>query len=502
MGIISAELRALPQTGNPIFLNFDDKVNLFIGPNATGKTAILQEIAKVFSSATQGDNPTLKISKNSKEAFHLYIPAIRVSLREDAMSMQLHQPKPNQDLEIKEMMDGNSILVTPANKVFNKITHSHNGRHFFEKDGQPAPIQEMLDESAKNSVALTKNAWDAMNEFLDGEITIGELKQIKGQIDPRDEDQKLVPIDDVMISAMRNNWRATLAETTGKLLGNYHSFQGYDVDVVIDLISRMTSIEVLNENDFRKLMNVGYFCAQTICPETLQGDLPHEIRGRQRIGVGILTGDDTSGGRYGRRPLQLGVLSSGTQGTLLWVWALAVAMATHHSWEDDWEKKPAILFIDEIENHLHPTWQRRVIPALLDHFPGLQIFATTHSPFVVAGLKAGQVHLLRRDENGVTATTNTEDVIGWTADEILRTMMGVDEPTDLLTIERANQLKQLREKETLTPEETDKLNELRRQVNESLLSRNGPVGLQTERYADLMKRFLLSRQSDLAQDGG
>ena len=115
-------------------------------------------------------------------------------------------------------------------------------------------------------------------------------------------------------------------------------------------------------------------------------------------------------------------------------------------------RTPAILLIDEIENHLHPTWQRRVIPALLEHFPGLQIFATTHSPFVVAGLKAGQVHLLNRDpETGVvTATTNDRDVIGWTADEILRNMMGVDEPTDQLTVDRANRLRQLREKDTLT----------------------------------------------------
>ena len=77
--------------------------------------------------------------------------------------------------------------------------------------------------------------------------------------------------------------------------------------------------------------------------------------------------------------------------------------------------------IDEIENHLHPTWQRRVIPALLKHFPGLQIFATTHSPFVVAGLKAGQVHVLKRNDNGVvTASTNPQDVVGWTMDEILQ----------------------------------------------------------------------------------
>ena len=149
----------------------------------------------------------------------------------------------------------------------------------------------------------------------------------------------------------------------------------------------------------------------------------------------------------------------------------------HYNWPEGWEKKPAILLIDEIENHLHPTWQRRVIPALLEHFPGLQIFATTHSPFVVAGLKAGQVHLLKRDENGVvTATTNTEDVVGWTADEILRNMMGVDEPTDQLTVDRANRLRQLREKDRLTDEEESELNELRRQVNEDLLSKERLTG--------------------------
>ena len=201
-------------------------------------------------------------------------------------------------------------------------------------------------------------------------------------------------------------------------------------------------------------------------------------------------------------PIYLGHLSSGTEGTLLWIRWLVINMVYHYEFQQGWEKKPAILLIDEIENHLHPTWQRRVIPALLKHFPGLQIFATTHSPFVVAGLKAGQVHLLERDENGVvTATTNTEDVVGWTADEILRNMMGVDEPTDQLPVDRANRLRQLREKEALTSEEESELNELRRQVNEDLLSKGGPLEAQRGRYAELMERFLLSRQSELTQDG-
>ena len=79
--------------------------------------------------------------------------------------------------------------------------------------------------------------------------------------------------------------------------------------------------------------------------------------------------------------------------------------------------------------------------------------------------------------------------------------MGVDEPTDQLTVDRADRLRQLRQKGTLTTEEEDELNTLRRQVNESLLSKGGPLEAQRERYADLMQRFLLSRQSDLSQDG-
>ena len=207
-------------------------------------------------------------------------------------------------------------------------------------------------------------------------------------------------------------------------------------------------------------------------------------------------------------PIYLGHLSSGTEGTLLWIRWLALKMVHHYGFERDWASKPAILLIDEIENHLHPTWQRRVIPALLEHFPGLQIFATTHSPFVVAGLKAGQVHMLSRDENGVvTETTNYEDIIGWTADEILRTMMGVDDPTDDATADAASELRQLRrEPPRATPEEEEqhqqRIHELRQKVDRDLLA-GGPMARQKEifeeRFARVMERYRESQ--DLSLEG-
>ena len=208
------------------------------------------------------------------------------------------------------------------------------------------------------------------------------------------------------------------------------------------------------------------------------------------------------------QPLYAGALSSGTQGTLLWVYALALKMESTMGGTEGWEKKPAILLIDEIENHLHPTWQRRVIPALLEHFPGLQIFATTHSPFVVAGLKAGQVHLLSATNGVVTASTKMEDVVGWTADEILRNMMGVEDPTDNETAAAARELRQLRNEEPRSdPEEEEarqrRIQELRQLVDRDLLA-GGPWKKQRElfeqQFAEALQKY---RQSQgLNQENG
>ena len=205
-----------------------------------------------------------------------------------------------------------------------------------------------------------------------------------------------------------------------------------------------------------KLMTLANDCVKDICDLVQNERLSHyldDIYFRDsnveapivQPGMGVYT-DDVHRPGHPTGPIFMGDLSSGTQSTFLWILYLAIKVAQFYDFAGDWDDKPGILLIDEIENHLHPSWQRRVIPALRKHFPNIQIFATTHSPFVVAGLKAGQVHLLNRDENGVVrATTNTDDILGWTADEILRVFMGVDDPTDEATARAARALRRLRD---------------------------------------------------------
>ena len=194
-------------------------------------------------------------------------------------------------------------------------------------------------------------------------------------------------------------------------------------------------------------------------------------------------------------------LSHGTRSVFAWLSQFMLGMAQHYEDEPDWKRKNGIFIIDEIDAHLHPSWQRRIMPTLQRHFPNVQIFASTHSPMMVAGLKSGQVHLLKRDETGrVEWSRNDRDIVGWTADEIYRAFMGIDDPTDALTVQRADRLRELRDQGSRTEAEEDEMNTLRRQVNEDLMAK-GRINAQQERYAGLMEQFLRSRMDDLSQDG-
>jgi predicted ATP-binding protein involved in virulence len=52
---------------------------------------------------------------------------------------------------------------------------------------------------------------------------------------------------------------------------------------------------------------------------------------------------------------------------------------------------PGVVLIDEIDLHLHPKWQRRIVEDLRRTFPKIQFIVTTHSPFVIQSLRAGEL---------------------------------------------------------------------------------------------------------------
>lgn len=69
-----------------------------------------------------------------------------------------------------------------------------------------------------------------------------------------------------------------------------------------------------------------------------------------------------------------------------------------------------IVLIDEIDLHLHPTWQRRVVTDLRRAFPRVQFIATTHSPFVVQSMQSNEVINLDRSSSLDYQRSSLEDI--------------------------------------------------------------------------------------------
>lgn len=72
----------------------------------------------------------------------------------------------------------------------------------------------------------------------------------------------------------------------------------------------------------------------------------------------------------------------------------------------------AIILIDEIDVHLHPKWQREIVPALENLFPNCQFIATTHSPFVIQATSREQITSISQGSSTVVTGGNSiEDIV-------------------------------------------------------------------------------------------
>ncbi len=85
-------------------------------------------------------------------------------------------------------------------------------------------------------------------------------------------------------------------------------------------------------------------------------------------------------------------LSDGQRTMLAMVGDIARRIATLNPGLDSraLTETPGIVLVDELDLHLHPVWQRRVIENLRTSFPRIQFFATTHSPFLIQSLRSGE----------------------------------------------------------------------------------------------------------------
>lgn len=115
--------------------------------------------------------------------------------------------------------------------------------------------------------------------------------------------------------------------------------------------------------------------------------------------------------------LPIRLLSSGYQSMIWMVLDIAYRMSVLNPnlMRGVVEKTPGVVLIDELDLHLHPKWQWKIVAALKKTFPGVQFIATTHSPVILSSCKNENIICL--GDNGVTVYNRS--VYGLPVNDIL-----------------------------------------------------------------------------------
>lgn len=142
--------------------------------------------------------------------------------------------------------------------------------------------------------------------------------------------------------------------------------------------------------------------------------------------------------------LSVDQLSDGEKCMIALVGDLARRLTLANPEMDDPLQGNGIVLIDEIELHLHPEWQKSVLPRMLQAFPNVQFVVTTHSPLVLAQLnsllyrKTYEISVLAL-ESGTVSSLLDPDTGLVMASEMDEAVSAVDEEFDALLNDGAAQ---------------------------------------------------------------
>jgi energy-coupling factor transporter ATP-binding protein EcfA2 len=93
-------------------------------------------------------------------------------------------------------------------------------------------------------------------------------------------------------------------------------------------------------------------------------------------------------------------------------------------------ERPAIVLIDEIDQHLHPKWQRQLAQMLTQLFPRVQFIVSAHSPLMVQASAGHNIVVLKRhpETGGIVAYNDVDEIATWRLDQIVTSEL-FDVPT-------------------------------------------------------------------------
>ncbi|MEZ2893540.1 AAA family ATPase [Providencia rettgeri] len=152
-----------------------------------------------------------------------------------------------------------------------------------------------------------------------------------------------------------------------------------------------------------------------------------------------------------------------------------------------WEVTPdnieGIIFIDEIDAHLHVSLQKQILRFFVKSFPKVQFIVTTHSPFVVTSIEDVVIYDLTANEQITDVSSYSYDVV---MEEIFKVLPDSHVLTDKLT-----KIKEL--SENITANNIDELNE----ALTSLAAEQESMSTNSQAFLDFVKLKLIQEKNKI-----
>ena len=168
---------------------------------------------------------------------------------------------------------------------------------------------------------------------------------------------------------------------------------------------------------------------------------------------------------YGWVPLKQ--LGYGYQTLITWVADLASRMVERYPDSPNPLAEPAVVLVDEIDLHLHPIWQRKLMGFLTERFPNTQFIATAHSPLVAQAALDANLAVLRREGDHVIIDNDVDNLRNLRVDQILTSeLFGLTSARPPQIEKLLDERKALLTSPKLTKTQTRRLKELEAEIGD------------------------------------
>ena len=143
--------------------------------------------------------------------------------------------------------------------------------------------------------------------------------------------------------------------------------------------------------------------------------VPGDIDGLLPVGSDFILMVNTADG-----PVPFDGMSQGMASIFNWLGVVVQRLYQFYPDSPKPEEEEATVIVDEIDAHLHPDWQRRLVSLTKQNFPKLQVIATSHSPLLAGALHGQEMCILERNEDDkVAPMANRIDLFGQRSHDIL-----------------------------------------------------------------------------------